>query len=404
MDNYIDKLIIDGILLYMIVKKIYLDNAATSWPKPNNVIIKMTEFQNLIGGNPGRSGHSMSVEAARIVYRTREKCAELFNVDDPLDIVFTKNATEAMNIATLCILEKEDHVIVSGMEHNALMRPLRYLEQKGLMITVVQCSSDGSIDISDYEKSFKRNTKAVYCIHASNVNGQVMPLKKIGEYARKRDLIFCVDAAQSAGELPICVKDIDADILIFTGHKSMYGPQGTGGLYISKRISSKMRPLIFGGTGSRSESELQPDFMPDKFESGTINAIGISGLLSGIEFILNEGISSIHRKKMALINYLIRELSMIPNVKIIGNSGNDDIIPIISFNIEGMSPSDVSFILDDRYSILVREGLHCAPAAHRTLGTFPEGSIRLSPGYFSTEHEIEMTVDAIRKISENISK
>ncbi|MCS7281497.1 MAG: aminotransferase class V-fold PLP-dependent enzyme [Desulfobacterota bacterium] len=377
---------------------VYLDNAATSWPKPQTVIEAMVSFMERIGANPGRSGHRLSLEAARIIFEARELLANIFGVSDPNRIVFTKNATEAINIVLKGLLKPGDHVITSSMEHNSVMRPLRSLERKGVSVSVVRCFQDGSIRVEDIEREIKFNTKAVIVTHASNVTGTLMPIKEISERIKRNGLIFCVDAAQTAGSLTIDVEKLGIDVLFFTGHKSLFGPQGTGGLYIRKGLEYEIEPQEEGGTGSRSEFEEHPDFMPDRFEAGTPNTVGIAGLLASLKFLKDHGIEKIREKELKLTDKILAKLSAIRGVKIYGPKDPERMIPIISFSVEGISPSDISLRLDEEFNIMTRPGLHCSPSAHKTIGTFPQGTVRLSLGLFTDEGEIDFVVEAIKKI------
>ena len=295
---------------------IYFDNAATSWPKPQSVIQAMNKFNESIGSNPGRSGHHRSVDAGRIIFNTRDSLADLFGISDPLRIVLTFNITHSLNIALQGMLQKGDHVITSSMEHNSVMRPLRELESRGVELTVIKCNQDGTMDPSLIKKQIKKNTNLIVTTHASNVTGTILPVYEIGKIASEYGISYCVDAAQTAGVLEIDVEKYNIDLLCFTGHKSLFGPMGTGGLYIRKGLEDKIRPLTFGGTGSRSEFEIQPDFMPDKYESGTVNAIGISGLYEGVKFILETGIKNIHKQESALINRFINGISQIKGISL----------------------------------------------------------------------------------------
>lgn len=380
------------------MRTVYLDNAASSWPKPDTVNKAMTEFNREIGANPGRSGHSMSIDAGRLVFSVREKIATLFGVPDPLGVVFTKNATEALNIASLGLLKSGDHAVVSGFEHNAIMRPLRFLEENGVMITVLPPSSDGGTDPDDLKKALRKETKAVYCLHASNVTGSVMQVEALSRIAHSQDVLFCVDASQSAGVLPIDIQAMGIDMLAFTGHKSLCGPQGTGGLVLRPGIEKILRPVLFGGTGSRSEYEIQPDFLPDMFEAGTLNSTGIAGLGAGLDFIAAKGIDVIGSHERKLTSRLIEGLSSIPGLKLHGRQSSAERIAVVSFTVDGMSPSALSFALDERYGIMTRPGLHCAPAAHKSIGTFNEGTVRMSLSFFTTEDEVRYAVESVAEI------
>ena len=379
---------------------IYLDNAATSWPKPSRVKEAMVRFIEEIGANPGRSGHLLSIEAARVLYEAREALAGLFHVGDPLRIVFTLNATESLNLALKGLLKPGDHVITSSMEHNSVMRPLRTLEKKGIELTVIACSGHGRLDPLEVRRNIRSNTRMVVLNHASNVTGTLLPIRNVGTIAREHNLLFLVDAAQTAGAVPIDFEEEGIDLLAFTGHKGLYGPQGTGGLVIGERVNEKeMISLKQGGTGSRSEFEEQPDFLPDCFESGTPNGVGIAGLLAGVQFVQDKGIDSIHQREIVLMDRLVEGLKAIPEVTLYGAGNPDDRIATLSFNIAGLSPSEGAFRLEKEFGILSRPGLHCAPAAHRTLGTFPAGTIRFALSVFNREEEIETAIEAVSHVS-----
>jgi len=378
---------------------IYFDNAATSWPKPPETVTAIQNYLLNIGGSPGRSGHRLSIEAARLVFDTREKLVQLFNVSDPLRIILTRNATEGLNIAIFGFLKPGDHVITSGMEHNSVMRPLRAMEARGVDITVVPCAIDGMIDPGDIVKAIKENTKAIYMTNASNVTGTVMPVSDIGRIAREHGLVLCVDAAQTAGCYPLDVEEMNIDLLAFTGHKALFGPSGTGGLYIREGLEKRIEPICVGGTGSRSEMEEQPDFMPDCFEAGTPNTVGIVGLRAGIEFILDKGVAHIKDKEEKLMNLFIEGISDLPRVKLYGQKSVKQRTPAVSFNIDGMDSANVSLELDEKFGIMSRSGLHCAPAAHKTIGTYPTGTVRFSFSYFNTEEQIIASIEALKKIS-----
>jgi cysteine desulfurase / selenocysteine lyase len=381
-------------------KLIYLDNAATSFPKPEIVIRAMGAFMRETGGNPGRSGHRLSIEAGRVIFEAREGIAALFGISDSSRVIFGQNATEGINLGLKGLLRKGDHVITSSMEHNSVMRPLRALEREGIELTVVPCSPEGFLDPAGIRKAIRKNSRMVVLNHGSNVVGTLLPLKPIGEICRNREILFLVDAAQTAGVFPIDMEKEKIDLLAFTGHKALFGPQGTGGLVLGERVNEKnIEPLKRGGTGSRSEREEQPDFLPDLCESGTPNAVGLAGLRAGLEFIRGIGIEKIRDQERRLTAQLIQGLRKIPGTVVYGPGDAEKQCATVSFNLQEWIPSELSFRLDEEFGILTRVGLHCAPSAHRTIGTFPEGTVRVSMSYLNKEEEIGKTVEAIGQLA-----
>lgn len=381
------------------METVYLDNAATSFPKPQSVVAAMINYQQTIGASPGRSGHGRSIDAGRVIYETRDVLARLFHVDDPLCIALTKNSTEALNIVLQGGLKPGDHVMTSGMEHNSVMRPLRFLASRGVELSVIPCSPRGELDPDDIQKGFRKNTKMIILTHASNVTGTILPLERVGAIIKEKgDVLFCVDAAQTAGALPIDVEKMSIDLLAFTGHKSLYGPQGTGGLYIRKGLEKRITPLMMGGTGSRSEFEEQPGFMPDKYESGTPNTIGFAGLSAGVAYVLEQTVEAIRAKEEQLTSRFLDQLIEFKDqVTVYGPNDASKQTAVISFNIKNVTPTDAALYFEENRRILCRPGLHCAPAAHRTIGAFPQGTIRFSFGFFNTEQDIDEAVNAIRE-------
>lgn len=377
---------------------IYFDNAATSWPKPKGVAAAMTHYLSDIGGSPGRSGHRLALEAGRMVLQARENLAELFNVIDPGRIVLTKNATESLNTALLGLLNPGDHVITTAVEHNSVMRPLRWLEaNRQVTVTVIPCDAAGLLDMNALRQALRQPTRLVVATHASNVTGVISPLAAIGALARQAGAMLLVDAAQTAGALPIDVEAMRIDMLAFTGHKSLFGPTGTGGLYVREGIN--LTPLMTGGTGSESEHEVQPEFMPDSLESGTLNSVGLAGLVASTDFLLTTGVNTIRTHDQALTTRLLAGLALIEQVKIYGPQQADCRASVVSFNIAGKSPSEVGLQLDECYEVMCRVGLHCAPSAHRVLGTFPTGTVRFGLSYFNTFAEIDTAVAAVKQIA-----
>ncbi len=380
---------------------LYLDNAATSWPKPPEVIDAMRRYLTEVGANPGRSGHRRSVEAARVVFGAREAVARLLGVDDPLRVVFCANGTHALNLALRGLLRPGHHVVTTGMEHNSVMRPLRALEAQGVEVSVVPCTSQGVLDPADVERALRPHTALVVMTHASNVVGTIMPVSEVASLAHAHDVLLLVDGAQSAGALPVSLDDLGADLFAFTGHKALLGPTGTGGLIVGERVDlARFEPLVRGGTGSRSESQVQPDFLPDKFESGTLNVVGLAGLAAGIEWILERGVAAVRRDEAELTSRLITGLAETPGVCVYGTGDVERQLSTVSFTLAGMEPGEVGRHLDDEYGIAARVGLHCSPLAHETMGTYPGGTVRFSLGAFTTEADVECALRAVRALAE----
>lgn len=376
---------------------IYCDNGATSWPKPPQMLEQMTHFVNDIGGSPGRSGHTASVEAERIAFGVRESLAEMFNIKDPQQIAFTKNITESLNYVIQTQLKPGDHVITSSMEHNSVMRPLRMLEDKGLELTVVQCDSEGFLDAAKVKEAIKPNTKMIVVNHASNVVGTIQDVEAVGKVAHEAGVLFTVDAAQSAGLIPIDVEKMHIDFLCVTGHKGLLGPTGTGAVYANPAI--KVTPLMLGGTGSNSEFEKQPEVMPDVWESGTMNIIGVAGLSGSLAFLKEVGVANVHKREVMLTQRFIDGIKDVPCVILYGPHDASKKTAVTSINIEGAVCSEVGKVLDQAFGIMTRTGLHCSPAAHKTIGSFPQGTVRFGFSYFTTEEEVDEVIEAVKQIA-----
>lgn len=376
---------------------IYLDNAATTWPKPESVYQAVDHCLRTMGANPGRGGHSMARAASMLLYETREALAELFGITDANQLVFTHNATDAISMAVFGIANPGDTIITTAMEHNAVARAVREAQSRGVRVKIIPCSLSGKLDVAAMKAAIKQKPKAVVMSHASNVTGTIVPVAEVGKLTRSLGVTLMVDAAQTAGVEAINVEDMGIDILAFSGHKGLLGPQGTGGLYIHEGIS--VRPLRVGGTGSLSESDLQPEFMPDRLESGTPNTPGLAGLNAGVKFILNTGRAAIQAKEMELTKQLLNGLQDIATATVYGSTAVQGRTAVVSFTLDGKDSGQIAHALDRDYNIACRSGLHCAPWAHRTIGTLKTGTVRLSPGYFNTQQEIEQALAAIKEIA-----
>lgn len=371
---------------------IYLDNAATTFPKPTEVYKEVLNCMENYAANPGRSSHDLAIKAQSKIMETRQEIEQLFNIPDPFQIIFTSNATESLNIGIKGILKKGDHVISTVIEHNSVLRPLNSLMKRDVEVTLLKVDKNGYIDIKDLKRQIRKNTKLIIINHASNVIGTIQHISTIGKIARERGILFMVDASQSAGTINIDVQESNIDVLAFPGHKGLFGPQGTGGLFIREGV--KVDPFKEGGTGSNSDDMEQPDFMPDKFESGTLNTPGIAGLCEGIKFIKKVGIKEIYNHELSLTQYLMTELKKLSYVKIYGSSNVKDRCAVVSINIDGVDSSLVGYMLN-KNGIAVRTGYHCAPLIHNIIGTNNKGTVRISPGYFNTFEDIETIIKNI---------
>lgn len=380
---------------------IYLDHAATSWPKPECVHDAVSRYMRDVGASPGRSGHRRANDAERLRLDAREAVAELFGVSDPMRVVFTLNGTTALNMVLRGLLTPGAHAVTTGMEHNAVMRPLRALEQQGVAVDVARCGTDGTLEPAAVDEHIRPETRLIIVNHASNVCGTVLPIREIGELARARGVPLLVDAAQTAGVWPLDMRADNVDLLAFTGHKGLLGPSGTGGLIISEGFDiDRLPPLVAGGTGSRSEQESQPDFLPDKYEAGTPNTAGLAGLAAGVRYVLELGVEQVRARTQGWTERLINGLRRIEGVRLVGTQDARRQVAVVSFTIDGWSVSELAHALDERFGIMCRPGLHCAPRAHRTLGTLPHGTLRFALGSSSSEDEVDAALAAVAQLAQ----
>lgn len=376
---------------------IYLDSSATSFLKPPQVAEAVFRSFNTIG-NAGRGAHAPTLNASRLIYDTREKLATLFGTPDPSRIAFTCNATEALNIAIHGAIHPGEHVITTACEHNSVLRPLYLKEKEGTELTIIPADKKGRIRYDLLESSVKSNTSAIVLTHASNLSGNVTDLAFVSNFAKKHGLLLIVDASQTAGSLPINVVKMGIDILCFTGHKGLFGPQGTGGLYVREGLT--LLPLKSGGSGIHSFDRQHPTDMPTALEAGTLNGHGIAGLNAGLDYILSTGVKNIHAKEISLARRFVNGISDISDLKLYGDIDAPLRTPIISLNIGNMSSASVSDILWEDYEICVRTGAHCAPLMHKTFGTEKQGAVRFSFSCFNTEAEIDTAIQAMHEIAE----
>ncbi|MFD2330694.1 aminotransferase class V-fold PLP-dependent enzyme [Cohnella sp. GCM10020058] len=380
---------------------IYLDNAATSWPKPPGVLEAMERAMREAAANPGRGSHEMAVKASRVLFEGRKMLARLFKIANPNDIAFMLNTTHALNQAIQGLLKPGDHVITTAMEHNSVRRPLEALKRKlGIQVTYVSVGADGILNPNEVRQAITPATKLVAVTHSSNLLGTITPIGDIGDVTRAAGVPLLVDAAQSAGVLEIDVEAMNIDMLAFPGHKGLLGPQGTGGLYIRPELD--LEPLMHGGTGSRSESPEQPSTRPDRYEAGTPNTVGIAGLAEGVRYVLGETVQRIHAKELSMTRELMAGLSEIRGVRILGPGPEVERTAIVAFTLEDVDPSETAFLLDRQFGIAVRSGFHCTPLGHESAGTTETGAVRASPGYFTEQSDIVSLVRAVQEIGDTM--
>lgn len=383
------------------MKYIYLDNASTTFPKAPNVANAMSDYLTNYGININRGSYALAYDVEDIIYTTRQRLNTLFNGHDPSHVTFTQNVTMSLNMVIKGLLKAGDHILVSSMEHNAVMRPLTQQLDKGITFDIIPCDVTGSIQLESIETLIRPNTVAMIINHASNVCGTVQPIESIGAICKAHNLHFILDAAQTAGVIPIDVKACHINALCFTGHKGLLGPQGIGGIILTKEIAQILTPLIAGGTGSFSHLETMPTHMPDAFEAGTLNLSGIIGLNEGLSYIESVGMKNIHNHELTLTKTFLEGLRSITGINIIGKQDIQDRTAVVSITIDGMDPASIAYELESTYHIMTRVGLHCAPRAHQTLGTYPEGTVRFSFGYANTLEEVDMALSALHTILKN---
>ncbi len=376
---------------------IYMDNAATTMRKPEEVIQAVVGAMNSMG-NAGRGAHSASLSASRVIYNTREALARFFGAESPKQIVFTNNSTESLNIAIKGLLEPGDHVVTTMLEHNSVLRPLYEMEDKGVSLTIVKSNPKGTISYEELEEAVKENTKAIICTNASNLTGNYVDVKRVGEIAKRKGVLLVVDASQTAGVYPIHVKEMNIDVLCFTGHKSLLGPQGTGGLYVREGL--ELKPLKSGGSGVLTYSRKHPQEMPTALEAGTLNGHGIAGLGAAIAYLEKEGIDNIREKELHHMWHFYNGVKDIPGIKVYGDFDTEVRCPVVTLNIGDYDSSEVSDELLMTYGISTRPGAHCAPLMHEALGTVEQGAVRFSFSHYNTEEEIETAIAAIKELAE----
>lgn len=377
---------------------IYLDNASTSFPKPACVPDAVYRYMTACGSNVSRGGYRSAYSAEELVFETRERLCALFHGGDARCVVFTPNITTSLNLLLKGFLHPGDHVLVSSMEHNAVMRPLRQLEAAGVMFDRVPCNPDGTMRLSEAEALVRENTKLFVCLHASNVCGTLLPIKEIGAFCLRHQLRFFLDSAQTAGVFPIDMQACHIDAVAFTGHKGLLGPQGTGGIVLREDLAQELTPLLAGGTGSMSHTEFMPEFLPDRFEPGTMNLPGLAGLHAALGFLMETGLDTIRAHELALTKRFLERIQPMQadgRLQILGLPGTENRAGVVSVQTTARDCADTAAELDETFGISTRVGLHCAPAAHQTLGTFPTGTIRFSFGFFNTEDDADRAAAAL---------
>ena len=375
---------------------IYMDNAATTMQKPQQVIDAVAAAMCSMG-NAGRGAHAASLGAARTIYDAREKLACFFHAENPKQIAFTMNSTESLNIVLKGVLNPGDHVITTMLEHNSVLRPLYELQEKGTELTILKSNPQGTLDYEDFEKAIKENTKAIVCTHGSNLTGNLVDVKRVGEIAKKHGFLFIVDASQTAGVFPIDVQEMGIDILCFTGHKGLLGPQGTGGIYVREGLT--VRPLLCGGSGVQTYNKKHPSEMPTALEAGTLNGHGIAGLDAAVEYLMETGIDTIREREQDLMWRFYEGVKDIPGVKVYGDFSTRERCAIVTLNIGDYDSSEVSDELLMTYGISTRAGGHCAPLMHEALGTVEQGAVRFSFSHYNTDEELNTAIQAVKEMA-----
>lgn len=379
---------------------IYFDNCSTSFPKAPGVGTAMMKFIEEGAVNVNRGIYRKAYDVENIVYDTRVMLCDLFKFDKPSNVIFTPSITYSLNYFIKGFLRKGDHVIVSSLEHNAVIRPLTQMKDLGVEYSLVKGDVNGNIKVEGFREKLRDNTKAIIVLHGSNVSGNILPIKEIGEMIKDTSITFVVDTAQTAGVIDIDMRDNYIDFLAFTGHKGLMGPQGIGGFIVRDELAKEIVPVITGGTGSSSDSAYVPEFLPDRFESGTLNIPGIVGLNVALKYLNEIGIDKIYEKELKLTSYFIKKVRNIDGVNIVGEQKLENRVAVVSLDFKGLDNASVAFELDSTYNISTRVGLHCAPEAHKTLGTYPQGTVRFSFGYTNTKEEVDLCIEAIKKICE----
>ncbi|AWZ49742.1 cysteine desulfurase [Clostridiaceae bacterium 14S0207] len=378
---------------------LYLDNAATTFPKPHEVINAVTNYMAFLGSNPGRGSSTSSFKGGQLVFQCRDALMKFFNFNKQENVIFTQNITTSLNILIKGLIKKGDHVITSSMDHNATLRPLNSLKENGIIdLTIIKCSKEGLLSVEDFKNSIKPNTRLVVLSHASNIVGTIQPLEEIGAICKEKNIFFIIDTAQTAGVLSLDFNKLNCNALAFTGHKSLLGPQGIGGFLIDDKMNNEVSPLLEGGTGSLSSSIIQPDFLPDKFESGTMNTPGIAGLLAGLSFINNFGLNNIKEKEEELTKEFIDAMCNMDSIEVYGLKNASCRTSTVSINSSKIDNSELGFCLDREFGISTRTGLHCAPLAHETIGSYPIGTIRFSFGIFNDLNDVKYAINSINQI------
>ncbi|NLT46907.1 MAG: aminotransferase class V-fold PLP-dependent enzyme [Clostridiales bacterium] len=380
------------------MRNVYLDNGSTSFPKAPGVGRAMLEFIENVGCNVNRGGYRSSYSLSEKILETREKLRDFFGFNRESNVVFTPNVTFSLNYIIHGLLRAGDRLIITSMEHNAVARPAETARLRGVDLAIARCDEKGCLDLEDFKRQITADTKAVVMLHGSNVCGSLMPVVEVGKLCKERGVFFIVDAAQTAGVFPIHMKEMNINGLAFTGHKGLLGPQGIGGLLLDDKLAQAISPIIDGGTGSRSDSIVMPDFMPDKLEPGTMNLPGILGLSAALDYVVEKGVDNIRAEELKLTRLFMEAFISRSSVRVVGPGAGEERCPIVSLDFTDKDNAEVAFRLDNEFGIMTRCGMHCAPLAHKTLKTFPQGTVRFAFGHRNTEEEVAYAVDAIERI------